>query len=151
MNDSYQDLLDRSLSKIRCDLSRLVYLASTREYNTGNYHHEGLSRRYGADEARKALQGAHHAVFNRLSTATLHDLVGQLESYVENSSETPNDVVYAWQELEPYRIAMPMDANPTAVQLLLSNIKVALKVLQLRQKSNQAHPSGALPPPSLGR
>ncbi len=27
MNNSYQDLLERSLSKISCDHSRLVYLA----------------------------------------------------------------------------------------------------------------------------
>ncbi len=151
MNNSYQDLLERTLSKISCDLSRLVYLASTREYNTGNYHHEGLSVRYGVEEARQALQAAHHEVFGRLATASLEDLVRQLESYVEKSSETPNDVVHAWQELAPYRVAMPMDANPTAVDLLLSNIKVALKVLQLRQKTNPVHPSGALPPPSLVR
>jgi hypothetical protein len=151
MNNSYQDLLERSLSKISCDLSRLVYLASTREYNTGNYHHEGLSGRYGAEEARIALQTAHNAVFARLSTASLEELVRQLESYVEKSQMAPNEVVHAWQELEPYRIAMPMNANPTAVQLLLSNIRVALKVLQLRQKPNPVNPSGALPPPSLVR
>jgi hypothetical protein len=151
MNNSYQDLLERSLSKISCDLSRLIYLASTREYNTGNYHHDGLSGRYGAEEAQRALRTAHHEVFTRLASASLEELVRQLESYVEKSSESPNDVVHAWQELAPYRVAMPMDANPTAVAMLLSNIKVALKVLQLRQHSNPGHPSGALPPPSLVR
>ena len=39
---AYDDLLNRSLSKISCDLARLIYLASTRDYNTGTYHHDGL-------------------------------------------------------------------------------------------------------------
>src|SRR5271166_4904991 len=135
MNNSYQDLLDRSLSKIGCDLARLVYLASTRDYNSGNYHHEGLSARHGAEEARAALETAHHEVFCRLASCSLEELAGQLQSYVQKSPEAPGELVHAWQELEPYRIAMPMDANPAAVRLLLSNIKIALKVLQLRQKT----------------
>jgi hypothetical protein len=151
MNDSYQDLLERSLSKISGDLSRLVYLASTRDYNTGHYHHEGLSARFGVEEARAALETAHREVFDRLTSCSLQDLARQLEIYVRKSREAPGEVVHAWQELEPYRIAMPMDADPAAVQLLLSNIKVALKVLQLRQKTNPEVLSGALPPPSLGR
>jgi|SRR5450432_2221603 hypothetical protein len=151
MNNSYQDLLERSLSKINGDLSRLVYLASTRDYNTGNYHHEGLSARHGAEEARAALETAHREVFCRLATCSLEELSAQLESYVQKSQEVPGEVVHAWQELEPYRIAMPMDANPAAVHLLLSNLKVALKVLQLRQKTNPAALSSASLPPSLVR
>ncbi len=32
---AYDDFLQRSLSKLPCDLARLIYLASTRDYNTG--------------------------------------------------------------------------------------------------------------------
>ena len=35
MQQAYDDLQRRSLSKIPGDLARLIYLASTREYNTG--------------------------------------------------------------------------------------------------------------------
>src|SRR5450432_325181 len=117
MNNAYQDLLERTLAKISCDLSRLIYLASTRDYNSGSYHHEGLSARYSAEEAVEALQNAHQEVFGRLASASLEDLVGQLEFYVQKSQEQPSDIVHAWQELEPYRVGMPMDADPTAVNL----------------------------------
>ena len=43
VQEAYEDLLQRSLSRIPCDLGRLLYLASTRDYNTGNYHHDGLA------------------------------------------------------------------------------------------------------------
>ena len=52
---AYDDLLKRSLSKVSCDLARLIYLASTRDYNTGAYHHDGLASRFRADAASKAL------------------------------------------------------------------------------------------------
>jgi len=48
VQEVYDDLVNRTLSRISCDLGRLIYLASTREYNTGNYHHEGLASRFGA-------------------------------------------------------------------------------------------------------
>jgi len=43
VQEVYDDLLHRTLSRISCDLGRLIYLASTRDYNTGNYYHEGLA------------------------------------------------------------------------------------------------------------
>ncbi len=46
VQDAYDDLLNRSLSRISCELGRLIYLASTRDYNTGNYYHEGLASRF---------------------------------------------------------------------------------------------------------
>ena len=48
VQEAYEDLLQRSLSRIPCDLGRLLYLASTRDYNTGNYHHDGLADRFAA-------------------------------------------------------------------------------------------------------
>jgi len=36
VQEVYDDLLHRTLSRISCDLGRLIYLASTRDYNTGN-------------------------------------------------------------------------------------------------------------------
>ena len=48
---AYDDLLKRSLSKVSCDLARLIYLASTRDYNTGAYHHDGLASRFRPDAA----------------------------------------------------------------------------------------------------
>jgi len=56
VQEAYDDLLNRTLARIPCDLGRLIYLASTRDYNTGNYYHEGLANRFRAEVARKALE-----------------------------------------------------------------------------------------------
>lgn len=130
---AYEDLLRRTLDKIPCDLARLIYLASTRDYNSGMYHHEGLSLRHPPEEAREALRTAHREIFYHLANKKLEDLVRELETYVHVSREQPTGLVRAWQELEPYRVAVPMDVDPTMVRLFLSNIRIALEVLSHRR------------------
>ncbi len=145
------DLERRTLSAIRCDLARLIYLASTRDYNSGVYHHEGLAARFGGEQAREALETAHRNIFRRLVALPLEELVRELEAYVSVSHETPQGLIRAWQELEPYRVAIPMEMDSTMVQLFLSNIKLALQVLQLRQEQRQAYPPAASLQPLLGQ
>src|SRR3979411_1417081 len=82
---AYDDLLRRSLSKISCDLARLSYLAATRDYNTGTYHHDGLAARYRPEVAGKALEIAHRQVFYQLAACSLEELVEQLQPYLECS------------------------------------------------------------------
>jgi hypothetical protein len=151
MNNAYDDLLRRTLSGLPCDLARLIYLASTRDYNSGIYHHEGLSARYNTEMARDALQAAHRDIFFSLIALSLEALVAELESYVRMSREAPAGFVHAWQELEPYRVAVPMEVDATMVQLFLSNIKLALEVLCFRQEQCQVHPPTASLQPLLGR
>jgi hypothetical protein len=151
MNNAYDDLVSRTLSGLHCDLARLIYLASTRDYNSGMYHHDGLAGRYGAEAARVALRAAHKDIFYRLVSLSLEELVAELENYVRISREAPNGLIHAWQELEPYRVAVPMDVDSTMVQLFLSNIKLALEILQFRRAKAQAcRPASSLLP-LLGR
>jgi hypothetical protein len=137
---AYDDLLQRSLSKLSGDLARLVYLASTRDYNSGMYHHEGLAARFRPDAASKALEIAHREIFDRLSAYSLEELVGELELYLNSSHESPADVLRTWQKLEPYRVAIPVEVNPAVARLFLSNVKLALAVWRFRQKQPQQHP-----------
>jgi hypothetical protein len=137
---AYDDLLQRTLSRISCDLARLVYLASTRDYNTGTYHHEGLASRFRADAAGKALEIAHRHVFYQLAACSLEALVGQLQTYLECSRESPQEVLRIWQKLEPYRIAIPNEANPTVARLFLSNVRLALAIWRHRQQQNPPGP-----------
>ena len=131
---AYEDLLQRSLSKLPGDLARLVYLASTRDYNTGTYHHDGLADRFRQDAATKALEIAHRQVFYRLSAYSLEELVKELELYLNSSHESPAEVLRTWQKLEPYRVAIPVEVNPAVARLFLSNVKLALAVWRFRQK-----------------
>jgi hypothetical protein len=137
---AYDDLLQRSLSRISCDLARLIYLASTRDYNTGAYHHDGLASRFRADAASKALEIAHRQVFYTLAAYSLEELVQQLETYLDCSHESPQDVLRIWQKLEPYRIAIPVEVNPTVARLFLSNVRLALAIWRQRQEQTPPHP-----------
>jgi hypothetical protein len=149
--NAYEDLQRRTLTGISCDFARLIYLASMRDYNSGMYHHEGLAGRYGAEEAREALQMAHQEIFWRLVSLPLKELVQELEAYVRASHEAPECFIHAWEELEPYRVAVPMEVDATMVRLFLSNIKLALEVLRFRQEKNQACQSVSSLQPLLGR
>lgn len=151
MNNAYDDLLRRTLSSIQSDLARLIYLASTRDYNSGVYHHEGLSARYGPESTRVALRAAHKDIFYKLIGLSLEELVNELEIYVRISREAPTGFIHTWQELEPYRVAVPMEVDSTMVQLFLSNIRLALEVLRFRQEHRQADPSASSLQPLLGR
>jgi hypothetical protein len=138
MRNAFEDLQRRTLSQIPCDFARLIYLASMRDYNSAIYHHEGLAARYGQEQARDALQASHRDIFRRLVSLPLEKLVTELEAYVEASHEAPDGFIHAWQELEPYRVAVPMEADSSMVQLFLSNIRLALEVLRFRQEQGPA-------------
>src|SRR5712692_9669341 len=139
VQEAYDDLVNRTLSRIFCDLGRLIYLASTREYNTGNYHHEGLASRFGPEVARKALELAHRLAFYKVSALSLEDLVSELETYLRSTKENPQECLRAWQKLEPYRIAMPADVNVTVARLFTSNLRLALAILHFRQEPSHSH------------
>src|SRR6267143_5104966 len=91
VHEVYDDLLHRTLSRISCDLGRLIYLAATRDYNTGNYYHEGLASRFSPEVARKALEMAHRQAFYKVSAFSLEDLVSDLEAYMRSTRENPQE------------------------------------------------------------
>jgi hypothetical protein len=130
---AYDDFLQRSLSKLSCDLARLIYLASTRDYNTGTYHHDGLASRFNPDVAEKALEIAHRQIFFQLSAYSLEELVEQLRVYFESSRDGADEILRMWQKLEPYRIAIPVEVNPAVARLFLSNVRLALAIWRSRQ------------------
>jgi hypothetical protein len=137
---AYDDLLNRSLSKISCDLARLIYLASTRDYNSGTYHHDGLAVRFSPEVACKALETAHRRVFRQLAAYSLEELVLQLQIYLDCSHESPAEVLRTWQKLEPYRVAIPVEVNPAVARLFLSNVRLALAIWRHRQEQDPKNP-----------
>src|SRR5882724_4841143 len=134
---AYDDLLRRSLSKIRGDLARLIYLASTRDYNTGKYHHDGIAAGFQADIACQALELAHRQIFYRLAACSLKELVEEVEVYVRSSRQSREEILQVWQKLEPYRVALPVDVNVAVAQLFVSNVKLALAILRRRYRRQE--------------
>ena len=134
VEEAYDDLSRRTLSRISGDLARLIYLASTRDYNTGEYRHDGLAARYRVEIASQALELAHRQIFHRIAGYPLDHLVREVELYVSSSSQSREEILRVWQKLEPYRVALPVNVNVALAQLLVSNIKLALASLRRDQK-----------------
>jgi hypothetical protein len=139
VDEAFGDLERRTLSKIPGNFARLIYLASTRDYNSARYYHSGLADRFSPHVAEKALELAHQQVFHELATSTLADLTQELELYMRSTRENPSDFFRAWQVAEPFRVVVPMGTHPTSAALFISNVRFALAVLRSSLKSQQDH------------
>ena len=138
-------LTERTLSKIRGDFARFIYLASTRNYNTGEYHHDGLACMFTESVAGRALAKCHWDVFMRLVLCPVKDLVEQLELYASVNCATRSELVRIWGKLRPYSATVPLESSPLADRFFVSNIKVALTILASRQARSHREPQSALP------
>jgi hypothetical protein len=126
-----QDLRVRTLARLDGDFARLVYLASTRDYNTGCYAHDGLTFHFTESVASWVLATAHREVFVGLALCPLKDLVGQLEQYIRSGCAHPNELVTTWNDSGAYRILAPAQVDPLAVRLFMSNVRIALAIVGL--------------------
>lgn len=142
------DLKERTLSELHCEMARLVYLASTRDYNTGQYFHEGLASEFSGRVASQALALCHRETFERLALGPLEELVTQLNTYFASTGAEKEDVLRFWKALEPHRVAVPADADSLAVKLFVSNITVALAILASGQTPGADSQRSAWQPPS---
>ena len=124
-----EDLERRTLAHIRGDLSRLVYVASTRDYNTGEYHHDGLESTFSATAAREALARAHDRVFRSLLCESLAEIVQELKCYLESAGDDQGRMLKAWTDLEAYRVLIPAACHPLERSLFISNLMLALRIV----------------------
>jgi hypothetical protein len=130
VEDCLRDLRNRTLAKLDGDFARLIYLASTRDYNTGRYAHDGLSFRFTESVAERVLAEAHREVFASLALSPLKILVTQLEQYIRSGCARPDELLASWHDLEPFRILAPEHDDPITVRLFVSNIRVALAIVK---------------------
>jgi hypothetical protein len=126
------DLRTRTLGKLSGDMARLLYLASMRDYNSGEYFHDGLAIQFSQEVACDALKACHTEVFKRLAFLRLESLVDELEAYLTSSGLRPEDFFSAWRRIEPFRVAVPLDCDPLSSRLFCSNVRIALAVLASR-------------------
>jgi hypothetical protein len=132
-----EDLNKWTLAKIRLDFARLIYLASTRDYNTGRYYHDGLAFQFSEAVAAQALSDAHQEVFMDLALSPLKDLVDQLQAYLRSVGAESDDVIRVWDRLEPYRVAIPTESDPLTTSFFLANVKIALAIVESRERAGR--------------
>ena len=127
-----RDIYERSLRSVPDEFDRLMWVASTRDYATGRYHHAGLESTFTPKIAEGALAECHREVFRNLVCVPLPALTDQIERYVESTGVEPSEVIEQWLELRPFAVAVPMHYDRLLADLFLSNVTVALAVLQAR-------------------
>jgi hypothetical protein len=128
--DAIADLRERTLSSFSSDLARLVYLSSTRDYLTGRYHHDGLAFRFTAPLAEIAVGFCHHELFEKMATATLKELVRELEVFMRSQGATLHEALNAWKSLEPYRMLVPQSGDSVSKEFFFSNVRISLAILE---------------------
>ena len=137
VEDALRDLQNRTLANLDGDIARLVYLASTRDYNSGRYAHDGLSFRFTAPVAEQVLAKAHRDAFVSLALSPLEVLVSQLKQYIRSGCARPDELLESWHELEPFRILAPEHDDPITIKLFISNVRVALAIVGESWRGNQ--------------
>lgn len=128
--DSLTDHVSHTLlESLPNDLTRMIYLASLRDCNSGMYLHPELTHRRGNQPADAALRACHEQVFRRLLGTRLPDYVRQLHEYIRFTRGEILTVLKTWRSLQAYRATVPVSAVATSTELYLLNVEIALEVV----------------------
>ena len=128
--DSLSDYVSQTvLETLPNDLTRMVYLASLRDCNSGVYLHPELSHQRGVQAADGALRVCHEQVFRRLLSTRLAEYVVQLQEYIRYTRGEILIVLKTWRSLQAYRATVPMSALATSTELFFLNVAFALEVV----------------------
>lgn len=121
---------DIGLDDFPNDLTRMLYLASLRDCNSGLYLHPQLSQRIGVEESNQVLTACHNEVFGRLLTVPLSGYVLQMEEYIRYARTDRSTMLKTWQSLQAYRSTIPVAASSLSSELFCLNIELALTILR---------------------
>ena len=112
------------------DLSRLIYLTSLRDYNSGTYLHPFLSLMYGESAVHHALESYHRELFRRLIASSVEEYVHQLRAYICYTRSERRLFIRVWKSLQAYRAAIPLEAAEESIQIFVRNVGQALSMLE---------------------
>ena len=93
---------------------------------------DGLAFSFTRELTELALALCHQEVFERIGTASLADLVREIEAFIRSTNAEPHKVLDAWKKLQPYRVLIPQDCDSLTSEFFFSNIRIALAVLEAR-------------------
>src|ERR1700683_2238853 len=124
------DLWRNTLSQIPTVFGRLVYLASLRNSNNGNYEHYGLALVFGEDEANRALKDSHSTVFAEWLTFNLEQQKADLDLYLAGLFEDKRVVVETWVRLAPYQNLIPASFRGVERRLYINDLAALMELFR---------------------
>lgn len=135
--DFGQDAVTRDVMRALCvslpnDLSRLIFLATLRDNNSGHYHHPEVARQFSAEVADRAMLACHHQIYERVVALPLEDLTDQLDGYMATVRAPKERLVESWTKLRAYRATIPMDTGPISAEIFFMKVGVAVAILGAR-------------------
>jgi hypothetical protein len=117
----------RAIDRLNGDLTRIVYLSTLRDNNTGTYFHPILSQTHGVERASCAMAICHKNIFTQLVRAPIRRYVEELKLYMQFARV---DVVPVWRTLAPYRGTAPSGVPQFLLDIYFHNIETALLILE---------------------
>jgi hypothetical protein len=126
------DILRALTISLPNDLSRLIFLATLRDNNSGHYYHPEVAQRFSADLADQAMLACHRQIYEQVVGLALEDLVEELDAYIANARAPKERLIESWTKLRAYRATIPMDTDPISAEIFFMKVGVAVAILEAR-------------------
>jgi hypothetical protein len=126
------DILRALTVSLPNDLSRLIFLSTLRDNNSGHYFHPDLARRFSESLADRAMLACHQRVYKQVVALSIEDLTDQLDLYVTTVSAPRERMIESWTKLKAYRSTIPIDADPISAEIFFMKVEVAVAILEAR-------------------
>ncbi|HNR39560.1 MAG TPA: hypothetical protein PKN61_11035 [Acidobacteriota bacterium] len=123
------DLAAQTLAPLPDAFSRLVYLASLREYSSDEYSHWGLEDLHGREAARRALREEHLAVFREVNALPLPELARQAGAFVAGRAGDGKILLQNWTRDQSYNLLAPVGVSELERESFRINFAAVLAAL----------------------
>jgi hypothetical protein len=126
------DILRALTVSLPNDLSRLIFLATLRDNNSGHYFHPDLARRFSECIADRAMLACHQRIYKQVVALSIEDLTDQLDLYVTTVPAPRERMIESWTKLKAYRATIPIDTDPISAEIFFMKVEVAVAILEAR-------------------
>jgi len=126
------DILRALTVSLPNDLSRLIFLATLRDNNSGHYFHPDLARRFSEAIADRAMLACHQRIYKQVVALSIEDLTDQLDLYVTTVPAPRERMIESWTKLKAYRATIPIDTDPISAEIFFMKVEVAVAILEAR-------------------
>jgi excisionase family DNA binding protein len=119
--------LGQGVREQRCTFLRLVFLASLRDPNSGQYSHPSVSGGGPKGHISALLQRLHGETFLSWLRCRPDEQRAQLRTYLESMKCGCTTVVQTWAKLESYRSLVPVTADPLERDTFVAGLRKLLQ------------------------